>query len=152
MPLPTPFHPYTAPLCQSHEWRDWSGYLAASLYELSHEREYWAIRNSAALFDISPLFKYEISGPDALRLVDRIMTRDLRRSRVGQVIYSPWCDEAGKLLDDGTITRLGEQHFRITAAEPTCAGFRMWAMGCKPPCAMSLTNGPPWRCKVPKAA
>jgi aminomethyltransferase len=125
MPLPTPFHPYTAPLCHSHEWRDWSGYLAASLYEpLGHEREYWAVRNSAALFDISPLFKYEISGPDALRLVDRIMTRDLRRCRVGQVVYSPWCDEEGKLLDDGAITRLGEQRFRITTAEPHLRWFQ----------------------------
>jgi aminomethyltransferase len=124
MPLPTPFYPYTAPLCQSHDWRDWSGYLAASRYELIHEREYWAIRNSAALCDISPLFKYEISGPDALRLVDRLMTRDLTRCRVGQVIYSPWCDEAGKLLDDGTIMRLDEQHFRITAAEPNLRWFQ----------------------------
>jgi aminomethyltransferase len=125
MPLPTAFHPYTAPLCHSHEWRDWSGYLAASLYEpLGHEREYWAVRNSAALFDISPLFKYEVSGPDALHLVDRIMTRDLRHSRVSQVVYSPWCDEEGKLLDDGTITRLGEQHFRITAAEPHLRWFQ----------------------------
>lgn len=124
MPLPTPFHPYTSLLNQSHNWRDWSGYLAASRYEPSHEREYWAIRNSAALFDVSPLFKYEVSGPDALRLVDRIMTRDLTRSRVGQVIYSPWCDEAGKLLDDGTITRLAEQHFRITAAEPNLRWFQ----------------------------
>lgn len=125
MPLPTPFHPHTAPLCQSHDWRDWSGYLAASRYEsASHEREYWAIRNSAALFDVSPLFKYEVSGPDALRLVDRIMTRDLTRSRVGQVIYSPWCDEEGKLLDDGTIMRLAEQQFRITAAEPNLRWFQ----------------------------
>jgi aminomethyltransferase len=124
MSLPTPFHSQTAPLCHSHEWRNWSGYLAASLYERHHEREYWAIRNSAALFDISPLFKYEITGPDALRLVDRIMTRDLRRCRVGQVVYSPWCDEAGKLLDDGTITRLDEQRFRITAAEPHLRWFQ----------------------------
>ena len=125
MPLPTPFYNQIAPLCQSHQWRDWSGYLAPSLYQShDHEREYWAIRNSAALFDVSPLFKYEISGPQAQRLVDRIMTRDVRSCRVGQVVYSPWCDEAGKLLDDGTIMRLDEQLFRVTAAEPNLRWFQ----------------------------
>ena len=83
MPLASPFHERTAVLCESYEWRNWSGYLAASVYEPSHEREYYAIRNSAALIDVSPLFKYEISGPDALRLVDRIVTRNIARCKVG---------------------------------------------------------------------
>ncbi|MFQ5613879.1 MAG: aminomethyltransferase family protein [Anaerolineae bacterium] len=124
MPLPTPFHSRTSPLCESYEWRNWSGYLAAALYEPSHEREYYAIRNSAALIDISPLFKYEISGPDAPRLVDRIMTRDISQCRVGQVMYSPWCDERGQVIDDGTIARLEENRFRITAADPNLRWFQ----------------------------
>ena len=81
MPLPTPFPTRTTAVMESQEWRDWSGYIAASLYEPTHEREYWAIRNSAGLIDVSPLFKYEVTGPDAARLVDRVMTRDISTSR-----------------------------------------------------------------------
>ncbi|MGB5061744.1 MAG: aminomethyltransferase family protein [Candidatus Promineifilaceae bacterium] len=124
MPIPTPFHTRTAPLCESYEWRTWSGYLAAGVYEPSHEREYYAIRNSAALIDVSPLFKYEISGPDAARLVDRIVTRDVSKCRVGQVLYTPWCDEDGQVIDDGTVHRLAENHFRITAADPNLRWFQ----------------------------
>ena len=123
MPIPTAFHARTAPLCQSHEWRSWSGYLAASLYEPTHEREYYAIRNAAALIDVSPLFKYEIAGPDALRLVNRVVTRDVRRCAVGQVMYTPWCDEAGKIIDDGTVARLSEDRFRLTSADPSWLWF-----------------------------
>jgi aminomethyltransferase len=111
-------------VCESYEWRNWSGYLAAGLYEPSFEREYFAIRNSAAMIDISPLFKYEISGPDAARVVDRLVTRDSRQCHVGQVMYSPWCDEEGKVIDDGVIARLDENHFRITAADPNLNWFQ----------------------------
>jgi aminomethyltransferase len=124
MPIPTPFHSRTAPLCESQEWRGWSGYLAAASYEPAHEREYYAIRSSAALIDVSPLFKYEVSGPDALKLVNRIMTRDLGKCAVGQVMYSPWCDDDGKVIDDGTIARLDQDRFRITAADPSLAWFQ----------------------------
>ena len=113
----TPFHPRTAPLCLSHAWRRWAGYVVASSYELSHEREYQAIRSAAALLDISPLYKYMVSGKDSARLLDRVMTRDIGRSTVGQVLYTPWCDDAGKVLDDGTIARLDEHTFRMTAAD-----------------------------------
>ena len=114
----TPFHARTAALCQSHAWRRWAGYVAASSYELSHEREYHAIRSSAALLDISPLYKYRIEGPGAARLLDRMVTRNVTRAAVGQVLYTPWCDSAGKVLDDGTIARLDEQAFRLTSADP----------------------------------
>ncbi len=129
MLIPTPFHPRTAPLCQSREWRDWSGYLSASVYEIYHEREYFAIRNAAALIDISPLRKYEISGPQALQAVNRIMTRDIAKCRVGQVMYSPWCDDEGMVIDDGTVTRLGDDHFRITAADPSLRWFQDCSFG-----------------------
>lgn len=129
MPIPTPFHTRTAPLCESYEWRNWSGYLSAGLYEPSHEREYFAIRNSAGLIDISPLYKYEVTGPDALRVVDRIMTRNIAKCRIGQVMYSPWCDQHGKVIDDGTIARLAENHFRITAADPSLRWFQDCGFG-----------------------
>jgi len=114
----TPFHPRTAPLVRGQAWRRWGGYTVASAYELQHDREYAAIRNAAALIDVSPLYKYLISGPDAGRLLDRMVTRDVTRCRVGQVMYTPWCDAHGKVIDDGTISRLAENRFRLTSAEP----------------------------------
>jgi aminomethyltransferase len=114
----TPFHPRTAALNAGHAWRRWAGYVAASSYELSHEREYHAIRSSAGLLDITPLYKYLVRGRDAARLLDRVVTRDVARAAVGQVLYTSWCDAAGKVLDDGTVARLDEQIFRLTSADP----------------------------------
>jgi aminomethyltransferase len=114
----TPFHARTAALCVSHSWRRWAGYVCASSYELSHEREYHAIRSSAALLDVSPLYKYLLRGRDAARLLDRVVTRNVAAARVGQVLYTPWCDAAGKVLDDGTVARLEELSFRLTSADP----------------------------------
>jgi aminomethyltransferase len=125
----TPFHERTAALCESHAWRRWAGYLAASSYGLTHEREYHAIRSTAALFDVSPLYKYSIVGRDAARLLDRVVTRDIAKLQVGQVAYTPWCDAAGKVLDDGTVARLGETSFRMTAAEPTLRWLQDNALG-----------------------
>jgi aminomethyltransferase len=119
MPIPTPFHSRTGPLCETHEWRDWSGYLSAITYQPSHETEYFAVRNAAGLIDVSPLYKYEVTGPDAERLLNRVITRDLAKARLGQVLYSPWCDEDGKVIDDGTISKLAPDRFRLTAADPS---------------------------------
>jgi aminomethyltransferase len=105
-------------LCQAQNWRRWSGYLVAGSYELTHEREYYAVRSAAALFDVSPLFKYLISGPDAAQLLDRIVTRDISQCHVQQVMCTTRCDQAGKVIDDGLIQRLDEVTFRMTAAEP----------------------------------
>jgi len=114
----TPFHSRTAPLVQGQAWRRWAGHAVASAYELVHDREYAAIRNSAALLDVSPLYKYLISGPDASRLLDRMVTRDITKCRIGQVVYTTWCDRHGKVIDDGTISRLGDALYRMTSAEP----------------------------------
>jgi aminomethyltransferase len=119
VPVGTPFHERTFALCESLNYREWSGYHTVSAYETHHEHEYNAIRNAAALIDISPLFKYLVTGRDAARLVDRVITRDVSKMRVGQVLYTPWCDEQGNVIDDGTVARLGEQRFRWTAADPT---------------------------------
>jgi len=125
----TPFHERTSALCESHAWRRWAGYVVASSYELSHEREYHCIRAAAALFDVSPLYKYLIRGRDAARLLDRVVTRDVARSQVGQVLYTPWCDAAGKVLDDGTVARLDETSFRMTSAEPSLRWLEANALG-----------------------
>src|SRR2546423_3991015 len=125
----TPFHERTAALCVSHAWRRWAGYVVASSYELSHEREYHCIRAAAALFDVSPLYKYLVRGRDAARLLDRVVTRNVLRSQVGQVLYTPWCDAAGKVLDDGTVARLDEKSFRMTSAEPNLRWLEANAIG-----------------------
>jgi len=129
MPVGTAFHERTSALCESLNYREWSGYYAVSAYEAHHEHEYNAIRNAAALIDISPLYKYRVTGADATRLVDRIITRDMRKISVGQVIYTPWCDEAGKVIDDGTVSRLKENTYRWTAADPSLRWFTQNAAG-----------------------
>lgn len=131
MPVGTAFHERTFSLCESLNYREWSGYYAVSSYEPHHEHEYNAIRNATALIDISPLFKYRLTGPDATKLVDRVITRDLRKVSVGQVIYTPWCDENGKVIDDGTVSRLEENTYRWTAADPSLRWFRQNASGMK---------------------
>lgn len=129
MPVGTPFHSRTSALCVSHNWRVWSGYLVASSYAVMHDYEYHAIRNSAALIDISPLYKYDISGPDALKFVNRIITRDAAKCALNQAMYSCLCDEEGKVIQDGTVFRLGESRFRFHLAEPTLRWFRINATG-----------------------
>jgi aminomethyltransferase len=129
MPIGTAVHARTFPLCESLNYRDWSGYYAVSAYESHHEHEYNAIRNASALIDVSPLYKYLITGRDAARFVDRIITRDVSKMTVGQVYYTPWCDEHGKVIDDGTVTRLEEQTFRWTAADPSLRWFTQNAVG-----------------------
>jgi aminomethyltransferase len=129
MPIGTAFHERTFALCQSLNYREWSGYYAVSSYEPHHEHEYNAIRNAAGLIDISPLYKYRLTGKDATRLVDRVITRDMRKVTVGQVIYTPWCDEHGKVIDDGTVSRLEENTYRWTAADPSLRWFTQNAAG-----------------------
>ena len=129
MPIGTAVHERTFALCESLNYREWSGYYAVSAYETHHEHEYNAIRNAAALIDVSPLFKYLVTGADAARFVDRLVTRDVSKMSVGQVYYTPWCDERGKVIDDGTVSRLDEQTFRWTAADPSLRWFRQNAAG-----------------------
>lgn len=129
MPIGTAFHERTFALCESLNYREWSGYYTVSAYETHHEHEYNAIRNAVAAIDVSPLFKYLVTGRDAVKLVDRIITRDARKLAIGQVAYTTWCDEDGKVIDDGTVSRLGDQSFRWTAADPNLRWFRQNAAG-----------------------
>src|ERR1700682_5906117 len=129
VPVGTAFHERTLALCESLNYREWSGYYTVSVYETHHEHEYNAIRNSAALIDISPLFKYRVTGRDATKFVNRVITRDINKVSVDQVIYCCWCDPEGKVIDDGTITRLGENDYRWTAADPSLRWFQQNALG-----------------------
>ena len=127
MPIPTPFHARTSELCTSMFWKDWSGFYAVRSYDTCHEREYFAIRHAAGLIDVSPLYKYEVHGHDAGTLLARVLVKDPRKLRVGRVTYLCWCDDDGKVLDDGTVSRLGEDHYRLTANGPTLAWLQKHA-------------------------
>ncbi len=129
MSVGTAFHPATAPLNRKQQWREWSGYYASSVYADAHDIEYNAIREAAALIDVSPLYKYTVSGPDARRLVDRVITRDATKLNPGQVFYAPWCDEHGKVIDDGTVHHLDDGTFRWTAADPQLRWLRQNSIG-----------------------
>jgi aminomethyltransferase len=129
VPVGTAFHERTLALCESLNYREWSGYYTVSVYEMHHEHEYNAIRNSSALIDISPLFKYRVTGCDATKFVNRVISRDINKVAVDQVIYCCWCDPEGKVIDDGTITRLGENDYRWTAADPSLRWFQQNALG-----------------------
>ena len=119
MPIGTPFHPRTSELCSSLFYKDWAGYYTVCSYDTCHEREYYALRNAAGLIDLSPLFKYEVYGKDAAAFLSRVMAKDVSKLEVGRCAYLCWCDDYGKVLDDGTVFRLDDTYFRISAAEPT---------------------------------
>jgi aminomethyltransferase len=129
VPVGTAFHKRTLALCESLNFKEWSGYYTVGAYEMTHDHEYNAIRNSSALIDITPLFKYLVAGPDATKMVNRVICRDIKKVAVDQVIYCCWCDPEGKVIDDGTITRLGENKYRWTAADPSLRWFRQNALG-----------------------
>jgi aminomethyltransferase len=110
-------------------WGEWSGYHAPAVFADFVDIEYNAIREAAAVIDVTPLYKYEVTGPDAAALLDRVVARDVSQVMVDQVIYTPWCDEEGKVIDDGTVTRLDEDRFRVTAADPSYRWFGLNATG-----------------------
>ncbi len=114
--LGTPFQPRIDALAKTQDWYDWAGYRAPlSLWD--EELEYFAIRSQAALFDISPMTKYRIEGPDAEAFCNRLTLRDVAKLKPGRVQYTAWCDDAGHVLDDGTLFRLSPTRFRLCAQE-----------------------------------
>jgi aminomethyltransferase len=125
----TAFHPRTSALNTKMAWGEWAGYWAAAVYHDFHDIEYNAIREAAAMFDTSPLYKFLITGPDAARLVDRVIVRDVGKLAVGRVFYTCWCDDEGKVIDDGNVARLGQDRFFLTAADQTLRWLQMNAAG-----------------------
>ena len=125
----TPFHSRTSALMQGAEWRRWGGYQVASCYEMVPDREYYAVRASTAMFDVSPLAKYRITGPQARPYLQKLLTRNIEKLSPGKVVYSPWCDSRGKVVDDGTLACFGEEHFQLTAAEQGEAWLQKVAAG-----------------------
>ena len=118
MPRVTPFHSRTGALCEGSRWEEWAGFLAATMYELDHINEYNAIRMGCGLLDVSPLFKYDVRGRDAQALLQRMVVRNLARSRPGRVFYTTWCDDEGKVMDDGAVFHVAENHFLMTSTIP----------------------------------
>lgn len=125
----TPFHPRTGPLNKQLNWRQWSGYLAAGCYGDFVQPEYNAIRNKAALIDVSPLYKHRVEGLGATALIQRVFTRDINKCAVQQVIYTPWCDSEGKVMQEGTVFRLAEDAYQVNAAEPLMRWLHINAAG-----------------------
>ena len=114
----SPFHPRTSEFCEVYNWSLWHNWLLADMYAPDHIKEYYAIRTACAVFDMSPIPKYHIHGPDAARFLDRIVTQDVSQCSIGGVLYTPWCDDDGKIMDDGLLARLDEHSFRLTAGDP----------------------------------
>ena len=129
MAIGTPFHPRTSVLNKSLNWRHWSGYFTAGCYDDFVQPEYAAIRNKAALIDVSPLYKYAVEGAGATDLMQRILTRDVTKCSPMQAIYTPWCDSDGKVMQEGTVFRLAEDAYQVNAAEPAMRWLQRNAAG-----------------------
>ena len=114
--LRTPFHERMRAFSQLDSFIPWSGYSTVDVFT-SVEQEYFAIRNGASLYDLTPMVKYRIAGADATRFLDRLVTRAIAKLRPGRVTYAIWCDDAGRLIDDGTVFRLGEKEYRLCTGE-----------------------------------
>ena len=114
--LKTPFHERARALCQGDSFIPWAGYTTVDVFT-SVEQEYFAIRNSTSLYDLTPMVKYRIAGKDATRFLNRLVTRDIAKLRAGRVAYCVWCDDGGHIIDDGTVFRLGESEYRLCTAE-----------------------------------
>src|ERR1700730_8524218 len=126
--LKTPFHERARELSQLDSFVPWAGYSTVDVFT-SVEQEYFAIRNASSLYDLTPMVKYRISGADALRFLNRLVSRDIRKIGTGRVAYTVWCDDEGHLIDDGTVFCMGPNEYRICTAERQLDWFRASAIG-----------------------
>ena len=113
--LKTPFHERARALSQVDSFVAWSGYTTVDVFT-TVEQEYFAIRNATTLYDLTPMVKYRIAGPDAVAYLNRLVTRDLSKLKPDRVAYCVWCNDAGHMLDDGTVFRLGAAEYRLCTA------------------------------------
>ena len=123
MPIPTPFHARTSELNRNLDWKDWGGYFAANSYNVVNDFEYFAFRHSAGLVDVTPLFKYRVTGKDAGRFLSQVIVKDICKLKLNQATYCCWCDDLGRVVDDGTVMRFGEEEYFVTAADPSYSWF-----------------------------
>ena len=114
--LKTPFHERARALCQVDSFIPWAGYTTVDVFTCV-EQEYFAIRNSTSVYDLTPMVKYRVAGRDAARYLNRLVTRDIARLRPGRVAYCVWCDDSGHIIDDGTVFCLGETEYRLCTGE-----------------------------------
>jgi len=126
--LRSPFYPRQADLDRLSQWHDWKGYASADgFYDTT--LEYFSIRNSTGVFDLTPMTKYRISGPDALDYLNRLVTRDMAKIKPGRVAYAVWCDDEGQVIDDGTIFHLKQGEYRLCSQERHMAWLQAAAIG-----------------------
>ena len=126
--LETPFHERTYEACYNNDWYRWAGYKIAREYS-NTELEYTAMRNTAGVLDITPMHKYDIKGADAIKFVDKLVTRNVTEIKSGQVMYIIWCNEDGNVIDDGTVFCFNSNHLRIFCAERNLNWFSDTAIG-----------------------
>ena len=123
MPIQTPFHARTSELNSAIDWKEWGGYFAANSYNVDSDFEYYAFRHSAGLVDVTPLFKYRVTGKDAAMFLSRLIVKDICNLKLNQATYCCWCDDRGMVIDDGTVMRFGENQYFVTSADPSYSWF-----------------------------
>src|SRR4051812_35465606 len=129
MTYPSPFHARMSALNETWKYKEWAGIVAPCRYIENHIYEYTAFRQSSGMIDVTPLYKYEMKGKDAATFLSRVTSKDVRKLKPGRVTYLCWCDDEGKIIDDGTVSRLDEDRFVLTAAEPQYGWFSMLSKG-----------------------
>ncbi len=146
--LQTPFHARVAAANRLNEWGGWAGYMTALSFG-DTEMEYTAIRNGASVYDLCPMIKYQFIGPDAAACLDRLTVRHASKMAVNSVQYTVWCDDAGKVLDDGTLFRLGPDTFMLCCQErhlpwllDSALGFEAQVIDITPEIAALSLQGP----------
>ncbi|MCH8867460.1 MAG: aminomethyl transferase family protein [Proteobacteria bacterium] len=122
------FHPRQAVLNIRNAWASWNGYKLANYY-YDAEYEYFCIRNQCGTYDICPMQKYRITGSDAEKMLNRMVTRDITKMALNRVTYVVWCTDAGRMVDDGTIFKLGDNKYMLTCGSPCGAWLKMSAFG-----------------------
>jgi aminomethyltransferase len=108
----TPFHDRISALSTTEEWMTWNTYKVARVVD-KLPAEYFAVRSGCAVMDLTPMEKYRITGKGAREYLDRLLARDISKLRPGRVTYVVWCNDDGKVIDDGTLFQFDENEYRL---------------------------------------